>query len=73
MSEKILRGREVDRITGLSRTVRYELEKAGKFPRRRRISERATGYLASEVDEWIRSRPLADDQPTTVTPNQPAA
>ena len=72
MSERILRGGEVDRMTGLSRTSRYELEKAGKFPKRRRISERASGYLASEVDEWIRSRPLADDRPAIVAPNQSA-
>ena len=73
MSERILRGREVDRMTGLSRTSRYELERAGKFPKRRRLSERASGYLASEIDEWIRSRPLADEQPADVAANQSAA
>ena len=66
MSERILRGKEVERRTGLSRTSRYELEKAGKFPKRRRISDRASGYLESEIQEWICSRPLADEEPVRV-------
>lgn len=63
MTECIIRGREVDQLTGLSKTLRYELEKAGKFPRRRRISSRASGYLQSEIQEWIRTRPVAGESP----------
>ena len=64
--DRILRGAEVDRLIGLSKSSRYELEKAGKFPRRRRLSDRASGYLESEIDAWIQSRPVADDAPVTV-------
>jgi prophage regulatory protein len=58
-TERIIRGREVDELVGLSRSRRYELEAAGLFPRRRKLSDRASGYLASEIFEWIRTRPVA--------------
>jgi prophage regulatory protein len=58
--EKILRGKETDARTGLSRSQRYAMERNGEFPRRRRISKRASGYLESEITEWILSRPIAD-------------
>lgn len=57
--ERLLREPEVKAVTGLSRTVRWELEKAGKFPKRRIISSRLSGYLASEVEAWVRSRPVS--------------
>lgn len=59
----ILRRPEVVRRTGLSNTRIDVLEKAGKFPARVRISERATGWRSDEVDEWIRARPRASDAP----------
>jgi prophage regulatory protein len=58
MTKRILRGREVDQRTGLGRTLRYELERKGKFPKRRKLSERATGYLEADIDEWIANRPI---------------
>lgn len=57
--ERILRGKEVDRRIGLSRSQRYALESANKFPKRRKLSKRASGYLESEVTQWIKDRPLA--------------
>ena len=57
---RILRLPAVMDRTGLSRTRIYELEAVGKFPRRRKISVRAAGWLEGEVNAWIESRPLAD-------------
>lgn len=59
---RMLRLPDVMAVTGLSRTRLYELERAGKFPRRRKLSERATAWRSDEVDAWIDSRPTAIGQ-----------
>ena len=46
-------------VTGLSRVTRWRLERAGLFPRRRRLSFGATGWLRSEICDWIVSRQAA--------------
>jgi prophage regulatory protein len=56
--ERILRLPEVAQRTGLKRTRIYELEKLDQFPKRRRISERACGWLESEINAFIQSRPV---------------
>jgi len=62
MEIRILRLPDVIARTGLSRTRVYDLEREGRFPRRRKISDRASGWLESEVNEWIESRPFADGE-----------
>ena len=42
--------------TGLSRSTIWRLERSGGFPKRRRISLNAVGWLESEVDEWVQTR-----------------
>lgn len=54
--DRFIREEEVRRITGLSRTSRWRLERRGEFPRRRRISGNAIGWLASEIQEWVKQR-----------------
>ena len=44
-----MREAEVARVSGLSRTTRWWLERADHFPKRRQISAGATAWLASEV------------------------
>lgn len=51
--DRFMREPEVAQVTGLSRTTRWRLERAGKFPRRRRISANAVAWLQSEVEAWI--------------------
>ncbi len=53
----ILRTRDVTRVTGLSRTTVWRLERAGKFPPRMRLGENSVGWLEEEVRSWIESRP----------------
>ena len=60
--DRILRNRDLDVITGLSRTTRWRLEAAGQFPARRRLSKMAVGWLASEVEAWMNSNGLAADR-----------
>ena len=57
MADRILRRAEVLAITGLSHSTVWRLEKAGQFPRRRQISAGTVGWIASEVEEWLKSRP----------------
>jgi prophage regulatory protein len=54
-----IRLREVSRLTGLSRSSVYRLESAGNFPRRVKLSERASAWKCSEVKQWLAERPRA--------------
>jgi prophage regulatory protein len=55
-NETIIRERECKRISGLSRSTRWRLEREGEFPRRRKISPGAIGWLASEIATWLAER-----------------
>ncbi len=54
---KILRVHDVTRVTGLSRTTLWRLERRGEFPRRLRLSQNSCGWLAKEIEDWLLSRP----------------
>ncbi len=58
--DRLIREKECGQLTGLSRSCRYRLERAGKFPKRRKIGIRCTGWLLSEVREWIKSGRMPD-------------
>ena len=58
-TDRFLREAEVARITGLSRTTRWRLERRGEFPRRRSISRNAVAWLASEIQAWVTERAAA--------------
>ncbi len=53
----LLRLRDVQKFTGLSRSTIYRLEAAGDFPQRVRLSERASAWHENELIEWRDSRP----------------
>ncbi len=52
--DEVLRVRDVRRISGLSRSTIWRLERQGKFPIK--LSARIVGWRASDVQTWIRSR-----------------
>ena len=54
--DRFVREAEVARITGLSRTTRWRLERAGKFPKRIKISENAKANLHSQLMTWLVER-----------------
>lgn len=63
--ERIVREAECKRLTGLSRTTRWELERHGQFPPRRRLGVNSVGWLESELREWMHGRERrAMGQPT---------
>lgn len=57
-STRYIRDPEVGILTGLSRSTRWRLEAAGEFPRRHKLSARAVGWRAADVEEWMRQRSL---------------
>ena len=52
----ILRRKQVEARTGLSRSTIYQYIKDGAFPKPVPLGPRAVGWLESEVSEWIAGR-----------------
>jgi prophage regulatory protein len=58
----ILRLPEVRQITGLSRSSIYALQTTQSFPHSVKLSERAVGWLESEVRIWLEARVQRRDE-----------
>ena len=52
----ILRLPQVCKMTGLGKTLIYELEVAERFPKRIKIGIRAVGWLEAEIKGWLANR-----------------
>ena len=52
----ILRRRQVEERTGLSRSTLYHYIKIGHFPKPTPLGPRVVGWLESEVNSWICER-----------------
>ncbi len=65
-SPRILRRPAVLEKTGLKISTQRNLEARGEFPKRIKLGERASGWLESEVDDWIASRVAKSRQQTQV-------
>ena len=64
---QILRLPQVCKVTGLGRSMIYQLEAERRFPSRVRIGLRAVGWIEAEVQTWLaeqirRSRTVADNR-----------
>jgi prophage regulatory protein len=53
---RIVRLPQVCAMTGLGRSMIYQMEAEGRFPRRVSIGVRAVGWVESEVQEWLQRR-----------------
>ena len=53
---RILRSREVEARTGLSRSTLYRWRLAGRFPPAVTLGPRSVGWIESDVDAWIQER-----------------
>lgn len=58
INDQILTQREVEEITGLSRTTIWREQKTGRFPKRRRASSGRIGWLRSDIERWMNHLPL---------------
>ena len=59
-NDSILCLKEILALTSASRVTLWRWEHKGLFPARRQIGPRRVGWLQSEVDEWLASRPKAN-------------
>ena len=53
---RILRGKQVQELTGLSRSTIYLRIAQGDFPKAVSLGARAVGWLESEIEEWVITR-----------------
>jgi prophage regulatory protein len=56
MPLQVLRLPQVCRVTGLCRSMIYQLEAERRFPRRIKIGVRAVGWVEAEVQAWLADR-----------------
>lgn len=56
MQEQIIKLSDVNRITGLSNSSIYRLASQNKFPKPIKLSKRSSGWLKSEIDQWLEKR-----------------
>ncbi len=54
---KILRPTELADVLSVSLVTLWRMEKRGELPPRRQISKRVVGWLESDIEDWINSRP----------------
>jgi prophage regulatory protein len=53
---RVLRLKEVCKVTGLGRSFIYQLQAEDQFPHSIKIGVRAVGWLEREVQEWVERR-----------------
>ena len=62
---KLIKLREVMRITSLSRSTIYQAITDGRFPKPLRTGARGVAWVEQEVLDWIATRPRAgSDRPS---------
>lgn len=54
--DRLMRERERQRITSISRSTAWQLEQVGKFPQRKSIGLKSCGWLLSDLLCWINDR-----------------
>jgi prophage regulatory protein len=53
---RVLRLAEVLQITGLGKTTIYQLQRAGDFPQRVKMTATSVGWIEHEVRSWVTAR-----------------
>ncbi len=59
MQDRLLRRRNVEEVTGLSRSSIYRLMQEGEFPRPVKVGLAAVRWRESDITAWLESRPVA--------------
>jgi len=54
--DKIICVKEVQKLTNLSRTTIWRLERTGKFPNRVALTASRIGWRYNDIQEWIKNR-----------------
>lgn len=58
---RILRWPEVQQRVGICRSHAHYLASKGQFPKPIKLGERASGWIESQVDDWVEQR-IAESQ-----------
>src|SRR5215831_5479627 len=53
---RLLSVREVEQITGLSRTTIWRLGQSGEFPKSVQISPGRTAFFTEDIEDWLRTK-----------------
>ena len=56
---RFLSFKEVEELTGMSRSTIYRQVKRGDFPQPRMITDRKVGFIELELEHWMQGRELA--------------
>jgi len=64
---RLIRKPELEKITGLSHSTIWRLEKAGRFPQRIKLPVNAVAWRLDEVEKWMLQQPRVATLPF---PNQ---
>ncbi len=59
---RILRLSQVREVTGLGRASIYDAVRRAEFPRQVLLGKRASGWLESEVHDWLKRRVAERDR-----------
>ena len=62
MDDRLLRRRQVEDMTGMSRASIYRLMHKGEFPRPVKVGSTAVRWKESDIAAWIESRPVATSE-----------
>ncbi|CAI1021667.1 helix-turn-helix transcriptional regulator [Enterobacter kobei] len=54
--DRLVREKERQYITSISRSTAWKLEKAGRFPQRKSLGAKSCGWLLSDLLYWINER-----------------
>ncbi len=57
MTDRILRQKDVQDITGLSRSTIYRHVNAGTFPAPIQLTDRLIGWHSTIISDWVAARP----------------
>lgn len=55
---QFLRRKQVEQITGLSRSSIYAMMAEGAFPRQKKIGRRAVAWRKDDIDDWVNTRQM---------------
>ena len=62
MGDRLLRRRQVEEITGMTRSSIYRLMHSGDFPPSVQVGPAAVRWKESDITGWLESRPIARSQ-----------
>jgi prophage regulatory protein len=61
MNNQIIKLSAVIKLSALSSATIYRLIKKGEFPQQLKLSERSSGWLLSEVNDWLDNKANSRD------------